>query len=111
MTPEYRHQFKAGRKFRVVKAGCRLTGMQAARGGGQQGWARDLAVGEVLTCLGESMTFGDGVPAVKWADADGRHMAADCTFDLEQVVGGMWGGQLPAPGLVEPLEGAAGETH
>jgi hypothetical protein len=99
---EYRGLFAAGRRFRVARPGCRLVGMQPDGPGCQRGWARDLAVGDVLTCAGESMTSGDGVPAVKWRGAAGEWLANDCTF--WPVVGGLWGGQLPPPGALEPAD-------
>ena len=100
---EYRAQFQQGRRFRVAMPGCRLWGMQPSGPYCQQGWAKNLAVGEILTCLGESMTSGDGVPAIKWGGPDGEWLANDCTFDHRQVIGGMWGGQIPAPGILESL--------
>jgi hypothetical protein len=99
----YRKLFQAGRRFRVAAPGCRLTGMQPHRTGGRVGWGLSLAVGDELTCAGTSMTSGDGVPAVKWWDALGRRLAEDCLF--EPVIGGMWGGQYPVPGRLEPLDG------
>lgn len=94
--------YEKGRRYRVVRAGARLRGMQPAGRGCQRGWRKDLAVGEILTCSGTSMTFGDGVPALKWADEDGKWLANDCIFD--PVAGGMWSGQKPVEGYLELVE-------
>lgn len=48
------------------------------------------------------MTFGDGVPALKWKDADGEWLANDCLF--QPVQGGMWSGQVPEDGYLEAVE-------
>lgn len=92
-------KFEKGKRYRVIRPGARLSGMQPARPGTLQGWKRDLAVGDILTCLGTSMTRGDGVPAVKWADENGEQLAVDCTFD--PVSGGLWSGQVPVDGYLE----------
>lgn len=81
------HPFKRGERYRVIKPGARLTGMQPIRGG-FQGWGQELPVGTILTCDGESWTFGDGVPVIKWTDENGRYIANDCEF--RPSVGGMW---------------------
>ena len=96
-----RQQCVSGKKFRVVREGARLCGFKPAGPHCQQGWRRDLQVGEVITCGGESMTFGDGVPAIKWLDADGKWIANDCLF--HPVKGGMWGGQIPEDGYLEEV--------
>lgn len=96
----YRGLFTVNRRFRIIKSGGSLYGMRAIRGG-QQGWRKMLDVDEVITCKDSSMTFGDGVPAVKWADANGIRLAHDCLF--WPVIGGMWGGQIPMPGYLEPV--------
>lgn len=96
-----RRDYKKGRRYRVVRAGARLRGMQPISSCAQQGWRKDLEVGEILTCLGESMTFGDGVPAIKWGDETGEWLANDCIFS--PVTGGLWGGQVPADGYLEEM--------
>jgi len=92
-------EYVKGMKYRVVKSGARLSGMKPIRGG-ERGWATTLSPGTVLTCDGTSMTFGDGVPVVKWLDADGRWIANDCEFQPTQ--GGMWNSR-PADGYLEPV--------
>jgi len=67
----------------------------------QEGWAKKLRVGEVLTCDGSSMTFGDGVPIIKWFDENGHWLANDCEF--KPAVGGMWT-SLPDPTCLEVVE-------
>ena len=57
--------------------------------------------GDILTCAGSSMTFGDGVPALKWTDENGDWIANDCTFT--PVQGGMWSGQIPEDGYLEEV--------
>lgn len=94
-----RADFCEGRKFRVIKAGAKLQGMQPVRGG-QQGWAQSLAVGTILTCAGKSMTFGDGVPIVKWTDENGKFLANDCEF--KPSLGGMWS-SYPNPEFLEAV--------
>lgn len=96
-----RRDYKKGQRYRVVKAGAHLHGMQPVAPCVQQGWRKDLKVGDILTCQGESMTFGDGVPALKWADEDGQWLANDCLFS--PIQGGMWGGQVPEDGYLEPV--------
>ncbi|WP_306150708.1 hypothetical protein [Roseovarius sp. MMSF_3281] len=91
--------FKAGQQWRVIKQGARLSGMQPAGYCAQQGWSMALEVGTVLTCAGVSMSFGDGVPLVKWLDAEGKHLANDCTFHPSN--GAMWW-NAPAPGWLVP---------
>lgn len=98
-----RSKYEKGKKFRVIKAGARLSGYKPTAPYCQTGWGRPLEVGEVITCAGESMTFGDGVPAIKWLDADGKWIANDCIFS--PVQGGMWGGQAPEDGYLEPVDG------
>lgn len=98
---QYRSQFVRGKQFRCLVP-VKLWGMQPAGPGVQRGWSAVMPEGTVLTCAGESMTFGDGVPAVKWLDENGKHIANDCL--VRDVVGGMWGGQLPRPGLLEVVE-------
>jgi hypothetical protein len=48
------------------------------------------------------MTMGDGVPALKWGDAEGKWLANDCLF--MPIQGGMWGGQIPADGYLEVVD-------
>lgn len=100
---EYNSLFTFGRRFRTLVP-FHLRGMQLMSGGGMtayQGWSTTLPPGTVLTCDGVSKTFGDGVPAVKWLDADGTPIAMDCCAG--DIVGGMWGGQLPRPGQLEVI--------
>jgi hypothetical protein len=92
-------KYEKGKKYRVVRAGARLSGYRPTAPYCQEGWSRSLEVGEVITCAGDSMTFGDGVPAIKWLDANGKWIANDCLF--HPVKGGMWGGQVPADGFLE----------
>ena len=95
-------KYEKGKRYRVVKAGAQLRGMQPTGPNVQRGWGKDLEVGDVLTCLGTSMTFGDGVPALKWADENGEWLANDCRFS--PVQGGMWSGQIPVDGYLELVE-------
>lgn len=93
--------YERGQRYRVVKAGASLSGMKPIAPNCQQGWSMPLNVGDVITCTGKGMTFGDGVPALKWADENGQRLANDCLFRPAQ--GGMWGGQVPAEGYLEPV--------
>lgn len=92
-------KYESGKKYRVIKEGARLSGMKPTAPYCQTGWRQDLHVGDVLTCAGRSMTSGDGVPALKWKDADGEWLANDCLF--HPVQGGMWSGQVPVDGYLE----------
>jgi len=94
-------KYEAGRKYRVIKEGARLTGLQPVSPNCQQGWRKDLHVGDVLTCAGKSWTMGDGVPALKWKGEAGEWLANDCLF--HPVQGGMWSGQVPAEGYLEEV--------
>lgn len=89
--------FRAGQRWRVIKAGGSLFGWQPCPGG-QQGWRQDLAVGTVITCNGRSMSGGDGVPIIKWSDENGKPLAGDCEFHPQ--TGGMWA-SAPADGYLE----------
>ena len=93
-------KFTKSKRYRVIKAGGRLVGLKPIQGG-QQGWARPAAVGEILTCAGEAMTFGDGVPVIKWLDADGGYIANDCEF--RPAIGGLWTSR-PDPSYLEEAE-------
>ena len=61
-----------------------------------------------LLCNGVQMTFGDGVPVVKWLTKDGKWIANDCEFLPKQ--GGMWFGVphhehlVPTSAEIETLE-------
>lgn len=93
--------YEKGKRYRVVKAGAKLYGMKPTSPHCQRGWAKDLSVGEILTCAGSSMTCGDGVPALKWQDENGKWLANDCIFN--PIKGGMWGGQVPEDGFLEEV--------
>lgn len=102
--------YERGKKYRVVKEGGRLWGMKPTAPYCQTSWSKNLEVGEVLTCAGTSMTTRpffaaacrSGVPAMKWLDENGNHLANDCLF--MPVKGGMWGGQLPEDGFLEEIQ-------
>lgn len=94
-------QYEKGKKYRVVKEGAKLWGMKPVAPYCETSWGKDLEVGEVLTCAGTSMTFGDGVPALKWKDENGNHLANDCCF--KPAKGGMWGGEIPEDGFLEEV--------
>jgi hypothetical protein len=106
--PEDKSEFyRQGRHFRVLREGAQITGMVPAPGGGQQGFRRALHPGELLTCRGVSMTFGDGVPAIKWNDADDQWICNDAIF--EPHTGGMWGGMPPDPDYLQPCDDETGK--
>jgi hypothetical protein len=86
---------------RVIREGARLTGMVPVAPYTQQGWSKQLHVGDVITCAGSGMTFGDGVPALKWKDENGQWLANDCIF--QPVQGGMWSGQIPEDGYLQEV--------
>lgn len=95
------HDYRKGRKFRVIKNGARLTGLKPSGPWAQIGWGRILREGDVLTCAGESMTFGDGVPVIKWLDENGQWMANDCEFSPS--IGSLWFSR-PDPSYLEPID-------
>lgn len=98
--------YRVGARYRVLRPGARLSGMMPTGPYCQKGWRRDLEPGDVLTYKGRSMTFGDGVPAMKWAGPDGEWLANDCTIWPYQ--GGMWGGMVPMDGLLEEVTDEVG---
>jgi hypothetical protein len=96
-----RDDYTKGSQWRVVQPGAHLWGMVAAGRGCYDLWRQELQVGDIIICDGISMTSGDGVPAVKWLDQNGKMLAVDCCF--MPVKGGMWGGQVPQDGFLEPV--------
>lgn len=99
MRPIRREEYAPGARFVVAREWCWLDGMQPAGRGAFTGWRRDLHIGDVIEVATIGMTFGDGVPAIKWGDENGEWLASDCTF--RPVQGGMWGGQVPADGCLQ----------
>lgn len=93
--------FKEGQKWRVISEGASLWGMQPDGPYAQRGWGMALPVGTILTCGGVHWTHGDGVPIVKWRDAEGNWLANDCEF--KPSVGGMWS-SAPQDGYLELVE-------
>jgi hypothetical protein len=93
--------FKKGQRYRVTKSGAALSGMKPIAPYAQQGWAQRLGIGDVITCAGVSMTFGDGVPVVKWRGANNEWLANDCEF--KPSAGGMWN-QVPDASYLELVE-------
>jgi len=99
--------FFKGTMWRVIKPG-RLVGMKPCGPFAQQGWSEPALKGMELLCDGVQMTFGDGVPVVKWLTQDGKWIATDCEFLPKQ--GGMWFGVphhehlVPISAEIETLE-------
>lgn len=98
----YRRQFTRDKKFRVVREGCRISGMKTIAPWTRQGFRLDLKPGDILTCDGESQSRGDGASVVKWRDHKGDWICEDALF--YPYAGGMWGGHLPEPGCLEEVE-------
>lgn len=95
--------YKAGMRFRVIKAGGRLQGLVPWEGQSNAwgGWTRVLHVGDVITCTGSRMGWGsDSVYSVQWEDPEGKA----CYVDFHPMKGGMWGGLPPADGYLERVE-------
>jgi hypothetical protein len=95
-------KYDKGRRYRVARSGSRLCGMKP--GSSAESYSScyiQLEVGDVLTCAGDSMTMGDGWPAVKWLDAEGNHIAHDCTFWPQQ---GGYGICRPKDGYLVPMD-------
>ena len=99
---DYKALFKAGRKFEVVEPGCHIWGMTPTAPYTQTGFRLDLQPGDVITCRGSSMTSGDGVPAIKWADKDCQWICNDPTFS-PALDNSMWSGVYPMRGYLTPL--------
>lgn len=97
------NEYKAGQRYRVIKPGASISGMKPIAPNVQQGFVRKLQVGDVLTCRGTSMTFGDGVPIVKWADEKNEWICNDA--DFSPSTGGMWN-RRPDDSYLEPIESA-----
>lgn len=96
-------QYEKDKKYRVIKDGAQLYGMKPTAPYCQTGWRKKLEVGEVITCAGCSMTFGDGIAALKWNDENGEWLANDCMF--KPVKGNeLWGMQEPADGFLEEVQ-------
>lgn len=93
--------YPAGSRWRVIKEGAYIDGMVPAGRSVQTGFRLDLEVGTILTSAGRSMTMGDGVPALKWREADNAWICNDALFHPH--VGGIWDGYLPDPSYVERL--------
>jgi hypothetical protein len=55
--PSIGERYAKGKKFRVIREGAVVTGMQAMRGY-HQGWQRPLAVGEVVESKGFEWGWG-----------------------------------------------------
>lgn len=94
-------KYEKDRRYRVARTGARLCGMKL--GSCPESYSScyiELEVGDVLTCAGDSMTMGDGWWAVKWLDAEGNHIAYDCTFWPQK---GGFGIQVPEDGYLVPM--------
>lgn len=90
--------FRDGQRWKVIKEGARLSGWRPCGPGAQEGWGLDLPIGAIISCKGRSMSGGDGVPLIKWADENGKHLAGDCEFHPH--AGGMWA-SAPTDGYLE----------
>ena len=97
MKTESAQTFERGARYRVIRDGYYLRGMKPVGPGVETLWRRDLRVGDIITCAGGAFTAGDGVPIIRWQDADGTPLANDCEFQPDD--GRMWG-SLPADGFL-----------
>jgi hypothetical protein len=95
---EYRDQFKRGQVYKCLKP-VRISGMRPLGPNEWQGFSVLIPEGDTIVCAGESMTAGDGVPAIKWNDGNNTPFGRDAI--MSEIVGGMWGGQVPEPGYLE----------
>jgi hypothetical protein len=94
----------AGSLWRVVREGASLSGMTPGDGPWMRGWGRDLAVGEVVVCLGIHSGWGsDPVPEAHFATEDSIEARASFVNILPQ--GGMWQA-WPVDGYLERIEEA-----
>ena len=97
MKTESAKTFERGARYRVIREGCYLRGMKPIGPGVETLWRRDLRVGDIITCAGSAFTAGDGVPIIRWCNADGKPLANDCEFQPDN--GRKWG-SLPAEGFL-----------
>ena len=89
MTSTTSQRFVRGERYRVVKEGGYLRGFRPIGPGMETLWRKDLRIGDVITCASSAFTAGDGVPIIRWRDADGKPLANDCEFQPDN--GRMWG--------------------
>jgi len=92
-----KQRYVRGERYTVVRDGGYLRGLWPAGPGMEALWRKDLRIGDVITCAGSAFTAGDGVPIIRWRDADGKPLANDCEFQPDN--GRMWG-SLPAEGFL-----------
>ena len=80
-----------------MKEGGYLRSFRPTAAGMETLWRKDLRLGDVITCAGSAFTAGDGVPIIRWINADGKPLANDCEFQSDD--GWIWG-SLPAEGFL-----------
>lgn len=91
-------EYAPGRKFKVTRAGCELSGMKPDGPYSWRGYKRPLEVGEVITCAGFGAGFGgDPGYGVEFYEAG----VGTCEF--RPSTGSMWT-YRPQPGCLEPIE-------
>lgn len=95
-TPQ--EQYAAGKKFRVVKEGARLSGMEP-KPGYLQGWGQVLHIGDVIECAGLRGGWGSdpGPDTIQWR-VEGKSFV-----EFLPREGGMWGPHAPAEGYLEEV--------
>jgi len=99
---EAREVYRKGRKFRVVREQCRLSGMTPIGPGAHQGWGQQLHLGDVIECEGFSMGWGsDSIPVVKWKTDE--TVTARAQFVQFVPSKGLWE-PYPDDDFVEPVE-------
>lgn len=93
-------QYVAGARFRVVREGARLEGIQLFGEKAWAGFAKDLSVGDVVICNGWR-TGMDGETREVNFTAQGVPWAAQWVQVWPQA--GLWK-PWPLPGTLEPVE-------
>ena len=67
-----KQRYVRGERYTVVRDGGYLRGLWPAGPGMEALWRKDLRIGDVITCASSAFTAGDGVPIIRWRDADGE---------------------------------------
>jgi hypothetical protein len=103
VTSATAHKYIDGEKYRVVKSGCSLVGLQRHDNGGYRGWSRPLPAGSIITCAGRrELMFGDGAVGIKWKGEHGEPLAVDCEFYPSEAAHPMF--PVPKAGCLELLQ-------
>lgn len=93
-----------GQRFRVIADGCWLSGwvMHPDLRNVYQGWRHDLAVGDVITCLGADFGFGsDPGYGIHWTN-DAVKTARAMKVEFKPSIGSIFS-YRPKDDCLEPV--------